>query len=554
MEIQLVKRLLKKVIDKFVKNSGTKSKEKNTQSDWEKRKQELLEKARNKSNKNTSPKPNKPQNRNRNNHPKVKDSTNENKKSKPVQKRKPAPLVKKENVNKPDVKDVNWNIEKFKVEPQEGKLRFHDLNLSSEIMHAISDLNFQYCTPIQQEILNSALEGKDAFGKAQTGTGKTAAFLISIVNKLLKDKIEGKRNPGTPRALIIAPTRELVIQISEDAKALNKYTGLSIMSVFGGMDYRKQRGQLTGKIIDIMVATPGRLLDFYDRKDLFLNKVEVLVLDEADRMLDMGFIPDVRKIIRSTPPKEKRQTLFFSATLTSAINRLAAYWTSDAVTVEIEPEQVAVKSVEQKIFIVTNDEKFIVLYNLITQQGLDKVIVFTNRRDETRVLEDLLYRYDVSSAVLSGDVDQRKRIKTLDRIKSGEIKVLVATDVASRGIHIEGISHVINYTLPEDPEDYVHRIGRTGRAGATGIAISFAGEDDAFSIPAIEEFLGEKLDCVYPDEKLLQELPPPVKESKPITKESISHQRNNNNHNRNRNYKGNDRRSNYQRKDQNSNK
>jgi ATP-dependent RNA helicase RhlB len=428
-------------------------------------------------------------------------------KERPPQAPKAAPVQKKQ----PD----NWDVSQFKVEPSEGKTRFHDLNLPRELMHAIYDLGFQYCTPIQAEILFNTLNGKDATGKAQTGTGKTAAFLITAITRLMKEKPEAKRRNGAPRALVIAPTRELVMQIASDADKLGKYSNLSIMAVYGGMDYQKQKRQLNGQQVDILAATPGRLLDFYNRHDVHLSQVEIMVIDEADRMLDMGFIPDVRKIVRATPPKEKRQTLFFSATITPDVERLAGYWTKDAVRVEIEPAQVEVESVKQIIYIVTSEEKYPLVYNLITKQNMDRVIIFANRRDETQGLTDLLLKHGISCSLISGDVDQRQRIRTLDDFKNGKIRVLVATDVASRGIHVEGISHVINYTLPQDPEDYVHRIGRTGRAGATGTSISFATEDDSFYIPAIEGFLGHSLHCIQPDEKLLQ-LPGELEVAAPV--------------------------------------
>jgi ATP-dependent RNA helicase RhlB len=352
-------------------------------------------------------------------------------------------------------------------------------------------------------MLPSSLSGKDGSGRAQTGTGKTAAFLITVITRMLDKPVQGKRNPGTPRILIIGPTRELVLQISEEARQLSKYCDLKIVSVFGGMDYEKQRRQLSAGPVDIIVATPGRLLDFQRRRDISLKKVEVLIIDEADRMLDMGFVPDVRKIIYSTPAKEKRQTLLFSATLTAEITRLASQWTRNPVTVEIEPEQVAVKTVEQIIYIVTAGEKFALLFNIIDQQNLGRVLVFCNRRDEVRRLAEMLTRYGVNCSVLSGEVPQKKRVRRLEEFKSGKIRVLVATDVAGRGIHIEGMDHVINFTLPNDPEDYVHRIGRTGRAGAAGTSISFADEKDAFYIPAIEEFIDRKLACIAPNEDWL---------------------------------------------------
>jgi len=401
------------------------------------------------------------------------------------------------------VLEERWNASQFKVPEAEGKTRFHDFGFPDPLLHAISDLGFEYCTPIQSEILPSTLSGKDASGRAQTGTGKTAAFLIAIITRILNTPPQGKRKPGTPRVLILAPTRELVLQISEEARQLSKYCAINVISVFGGMDYVKQRKQLVADPVDIIVATPGRLLDFQRRHDISLKKVEVLIIDEADRMLDMGFIPDVRKIIHSTPPKDKRQTLLFSATLTGQITRLASEWTSSPVTVEIEPEQVAVDTVEQLVYIVTSGEKFALLLNIITRQELSRALVFCNRRDEVRRLSEMLTRYGINCSMLSGEVPQQKRLRRLNEFKSGKIRVLVATDVAGRGIHIEGMDHVINFKLPHDPEDYVHRIGRTGRAGATGTSISFADERDAFFIPAIEEFMGRKLPCMEPEEEWL---------------------------------------------------
>ena len=399
--------------------------------------------------------------------------------------------------------DEGWDVSQFNVPRAEGKTRFQDFDLPAPLLHAICDLGFQYCTPIQAEILPSTLAGRDASGRAQTGTGKTAAFLISVITRMLYNATQGERKPSTPRILILAPTRELVLQISEEARQLSKYCALTIVSVFGGMDYAKQRKQTAAGPIDIIVATPGRLLDFHRRQDINLKKIEVLIIDEADRMLDMGFIPDVRKIIYSTPAKEKRQTLLFSATLTGEITRLASQWTHDPISVEIEPEQVAAETVEQVVYIVTTNEKFALLFNIIERQNLNQVLVFCNRRDEVRRLADMLTRYGINCSVLSGDVPQKKRIRRLEEFKAGKIRVLVATDVAGRGIHIEGMDHVINFTLPHEPEHYVHRIGRTGRAGAAGTSVSFADEKDAFYIPAIEEFTDRKLNCIQPKEDWL---------------------------------------------------
>ena len=409
---------------------------------------------------------------------------------------------RRERAPKPPVKP--WKLEDFVVEPQEGKTRFHDFKLAPELMHAIQDLGFPYCTPIQAQVLGFTLAGKDAIGRAQTGTGKTAAFLISIITQLLQTPPPKERYMGEPRALIIAPTRELVVQIAKDAADLTKYTGLNVMQFVGGMDFDKQLKLLEARHCDILVATPGRLLDFNQRGEVHLDMVEVMVLDEADRMLDMGFIPQVRQIIRQTPPKNERQTLLFSATFTEDVMNLAKQWTTEPSIVEIEALSPANANVEQHVYAVAGADKYKLLYNLVTDNGWERVMVFANRKDEVRRIEERLVRDGVNAAQLSGDVPQHKRIKTLEGFREGKIRVLVATDVAGRGIHIDGISHVINFTLPEVPDDYVHRIGRTGRAGADGVSISFAGEDDSYQLPAIETLLGHKISCEMPPTELLR--------------------------------------------------
>ncbi|NCW08345.1 MAG: ATP-dependent RNA helicase RhlB [Gammaproteobacteria bacterium] len=400
--------------------------------------------------------------------------------------------------------NTSWDVESFVVEPEEGKTRFHDLGLPKALMHAIADLGFRYASPIQSESLPIVLDGEDIVAKAQTGTGKTAAFLISIIDTFLREPIDGKRRTGTPRALILAPTRELVVQIAKDAENLCKYTRLSVVSIVGGMDYQKQRDDLRHAPCDIMVATPGRLIDFLGQNEINLRKIEVLVLDEADRMLDMGFMPDVRRIVRACPRKELRQTLLFSATFTPQIVELSERWTFEPTRIEIEPEHVTTETVEQIVYITTAETKYQLLKNVINTRDLHKVMVFANRRDLCRDLVDRLIKDGIDAALLSGEVPQRKRIQTLDRFKEGKTRILVATDVAGRGIHIDGVGHVINYTLPEDPEDYVHRIGRTGRAGNEGTSISFACEDDSFLLPEIEEFIGRKLPCEQAPESLLE--------------------------------------------------
>ena len=388
---------------------------------------------------------------------------------------------------------------------------FARLNLPDELGQAIIELGFDSCTPAQNEVLPHSLDGKDIIAQAQTGTGKTAAFLISIITYDLENPTYEERDPGTPFALVVAPTRELVIQITKDARTLTKFTDIEVVSLVGGMDYEKQRSQLKGPV-DIIVATPGRLLDFVRSGTADLSQVEILILDEADRMLSMGFIPDVKAIVARTPRKQQRQTQLFSATLSEDIRRLAASWTLDPVRIEIAPEQVAVDTVDQRVFLTSEDEKYTVLYNLIDFYNLNRVLVFVNRRDESRELESKLKRHGFNAGLLAGDVPQKKRLRTLEDFRSGKIKVLVATDVAGRGLHIEDISHVVNYNLPEDPEDYIHRIGRTGRAGAEGISITLACESDAFMLPNIETLLGRTLNCQHPPEELIAETPtlPPV--------------------------------------------
>jgi len=385
----------------------------------------------------------------------------------------------------------------------DDKTRFHDLDLQDSLLRGVAELGFQYCSPIQAKILPHTLQGHDAIGKAQTGTGKTAAFLITIFNDLLCNPTEGERYLAEPRAVIIAPTRELVMQIAADAEELGKFTGLQTVTMIGGADYQKQLAKVQSRVVDLVVATPGRLIDFMQRRDLFLDRVETLVLDEADRMLDMGFIPQVKRIVRATPRKEDRQTLLFSATFTQDILNLAQQWTFEPVTVEIEPERVATATVDQRVYLVTSHERLKVLLKVLRGPDAVSTIVFANRRDQVRSLHEKLRKAGISCGILSGEITQARRTKTLADFKSGKINVLVATDVAGRGIHVEGVSHVVNYNLPEDPEDYVHRIGRTGRAGATGISISFASEDDAFLLPDIETLLGERLKCVPPPEDLL---------------------------------------------------
>ena len=390
-------------------------------------------------------------------------------------------------------------------------IRFKDLNLDSRLLNAITDIGFSHCTPIQAETLPFTLAGEDLIGQAQTGTGKTAAFLITAIQSMLESPIPAKeRFASEPRVLALAPTRELALQIAKDAEQLCGYTGHNVVTVVGGMNYDKQRDQLQNEIVDILVATPGRLIDFLGSQDVFLDQLDMLILDEADRMLDMGFIPDVKRIIRKCTPKDERQTLLFSATFNQDVLNLASMWSQNAEFVEIEPEQKTAERVKQTVYLVGEDEKLTVLVNYLQRPGVDKAIVFANRRDQCRDLEENLRNQDVKVAMMSGEIAQNKRLKTLDQFKRGAIQVLVATDVAGRGIHVDGVTHVFNYNLPENAEDYVHRIGRTGRAGQHGISVSLAGEDDSFSLPAIEAYISQKLTSAVPEEDLMTPLAKPA--------------------------------------------
>lgn len=376
---------------------------------------------------------------------------------------------------------------------------FDSVVLHPELQQGIKSLGFTKMTPIQERVLRFTLAGHDAIGRAQTGTGKTAAFLISIINDLLNNPLSDERFRGEPRALILAPTRELALQIESDAVGLLKNTKLNVVTLLGGVDYDKQRKSLDKHFVDIMVATPGRLIDFLEQKEVWLDRLEFLVIDEADRLLDMGFIPSVKRIVRLAPPKADRQTLMFSATFSYDVLNLAQQWLFEPVTVEIEPEQKTNERVQQRVFIVGRRDKERLLKELLESESIEKVMIFANRRDQVRKLYDRLKAQGYKVGMLSGEIPQDKRIKMLDQFKAGKTQIMIATDVAGRGIHVDNVSHVINYTLPEQADDYVHRIGRTGRAGASGVSISFACEDDSFLLADLEKAIGQKLPLERPD-------------------------------------------------------
>ena len=388
-----------------------------------------------------------------------------------------------------------------------GKTRFTDMDIAREVLCGIQDLQFEYCTPIQQLCLPHLLAGKDVTGKAQTGTGKTAAFLASALTHILRRPLT-MRTPGFCRVLVLAPTRELAIQIYKDAEAISKYCGLNHLVLFGGMGYVEQRNALK-RPIDILVGTPGRIIDYSRSGHLQLSQTEILVIDEADRMLDMGFIPDVRRIVSKLPPAGKRQTMFFSATLTPNIVRLVERWLVNPVTVESEPEQLVTGLIDQRFYSVAADEKFALLCWLLGHDEASRILVFCNRRDGCLRIARRLTQYRIHCGLLTGDVPQEKRLRILERFRDGDTPVLVATDVAARGIHVESVSHVVNYDMPQDPEDYVHRIGRTGRAGEKGKSVAFVDEYGAFVIPALEKLLGSKITCIPVTEDMVRLPSPP---------------------------------------------
>ncbi len=370
---------------------------------------------------------------------------------------------------------------------------FETLNLHPNLKKAIDALGFTKMTSIQEKVLKFTLAGHDAIGRAQTGTGKTAAFLVSVINDLLNNPIKEQRFRGETRALILAPTRELALQIESDAKELTKFTDLHLVTLLGGVDFDKQKAELSKNFVDIIVATPGRLIDFVEQKEVWLDQIEFLVIDEADRLLDMGFIPSVKRIVRYSPRKEQRQTLMFSATFSYDVLNLAQQWLFEPVTVEIEPENKTNADVEQRVYMVAKTDKYKLLEEILRDEPIEKVMIFANRRDQVRKLYDHLKRDGYKVVMLSGEIAQDKRLKMLDQFKNGQHNIMIATDVAGRGIHVDGVSHVVNFTLPEQSDDYVHRIGRTGRAGTRGVSISFLSEDDAFYLPEIEKAIGQKL-------------------------------------------------------------
>jgi ATP-dependent RNA helicase RhlB len=391
---------------------------------------------------------------------------------------------------------------------------FTSLGLPEPVMQGIREAGFVTATPIQEAALPLALKGKDVAGQSQTGTGKTAAFLIAAFTRMLHTPAPppGPAGTGAPRMLVIAPTRELVVQIESDAKLLGRFTPFRIQAVYGGIDYAKQRETLAAGC-DLLVGTPGRLIDYLKQRVWTPRNVEVLVIDEADRMFDMGFIADLRFILRRLPPHDRRQSFLFSATLSFRVLELTWEFMNNPSQITIMPQQKTAERVEQSLYHVGREEKFALLLGLLRREGGSRILIFSNTREEARRLEDRLTRNGHETRALTGDVDQKKRLKILNDFKEGQLPVLVATDVASRGLHIEAVSHVINWDLPQDAEDYVHRIGRTARAGAGGKAISLVDEASALNLEAIEKFIGQKIPVEWVDDDgYLPEIKPSAEE------------------------------------------
>jgi len=394
-----------------------------------------------------------------------------------------------------------------------SNLRFDSLNLHQSLRDGIDEAGFEFCTPIQASTLPIALEGRDVAGQAQTGTGKTAAFLVAAYQLLLTtESPNAKGEQRHPRIFILAPTRELAIQIANDAEALGKHTGLNVGLAFGGTGYEQQRRTIADGV-DLLVGTPGRIIDYFKQGVFKLDRVQVAILDEADRMFDLGFIKDIRYLLRRLPDPDKRLNMLFSATLSNRVMELAYEHMNEPELIRIEPEKITADRVRQAIFFPSNEDKMALLVGLIQEMGVTRTMVFVNMKREAERVQAYLQANGIDARAISGDVPQNKRMAMLQKFQRGELPVLIGTDVASRGLHIPDVQYVINYDLPQDSEDYVHRIGRTARAGASGDAISFGCETYAVSLPDIETYIGHKIPVASynPDDlpKLIKPKPVP---------------------------------------------
>ena len=392
-----------------------------------------------------------------------------------------------------------------------SEVTFASLNLAEPLLRGIHSTGFTNCTPIQAQTLPIALSGMDVMGQAQTGTGKTAAFLIALFQRLLTRPPRPHRKANQVRALVIAPTRELAVQIHKDAEAIGAHTGLKLGLVYGGTGFDQQRKMLESGV-DVLIGTPGRIIDYFKQHVFDLHECQVMVLDEADRMFDLGFIKDIRFLLRRLPKPQHRLSMLFSATLSFRVTELAYEHMNNPKQVSVTPAKMTADRVKESAYFPANEEKIPLLLGLLKNKPITRALVFVNTKPGAEKIGAYLRGNDYSAGVLSGDVHQKKRLRILKEFTEGKLQILVATDVAARGLHIPDVSHVFNYDLPQDAEDYVHRIGRTARAGASGEAVSFACETYAFSMGDIEKYIGHKIPVEAVNAELLLKPKPPVRD------------------------------------------
>lgn len=389
--------------------------------------------------------------------------------------------------------------------------KFANLGLHTDVVKGLEAKGFHNCTPIQALALPVLLTGRDIAGQAQTGTGKTLAFLAATFNHLLTTEAPADRKQNCPRAIIMAPTRELAIQIYNDAADLLASTSLTAALAYGGEAYEKQQKVLADGV-DILIGTTGRIIDFYKQKVFSLSSIQVVVLDEADRMFDLGFIKDIRFLFRRMPPPAQRLNMLFSATLSYRVQELAFEHMTNPEHVVVEPDQKTGHRIKEELFYPSNKDKMRLLQTLIEEEWPDRAIIFANTKHRCEEIWGHLAADNIRTGLLTGDVAQKKRVKILEEFTNGNIEILVATDVAARGLHIPFVTHVFNYDLPDDAEDYVHRIGRTGRAGESGSSISFACEEYAVNLPAIETYIEHAIPVSeYDESALMADLPTPIR-------------------------------------------
>tara|TARA_R110001583_G_scaffold52393_9_gene162865 strand:+ start:16813 stop:18081 length:1269 start_codon:yes stop_codon:yes gene_type:complete len=387
------------------------------------------------------------------------------------------------------------------------QVKFTDLPLEKRLISGLTQQGYEFCTPIQAMSLPITLQGKDIAGQAQTGTGKTLAFLPAVFHHLLVNNAPENRRKNQPRAIILAPTRELAIQIHKDAIILSESTNIRLGLAYGGEKVEIQLNKLE-KGVDILIGTTGRIIDFVKQGVINLESIQSVVLDEADRMFDLGFIKDIRYLFRRMPPANQRLNMLFSATLSHKVQELAFEQMNDPEHIQIEPEKMTSENITEELFYPSNEDKMLLLLTLIEDEWPEKAIVFANTKHACEKVWGYLAGDGLRAGLLTGDVPQKKREKVLKQFTDGEVDILVATDVAARGLHIPKVSHVFNYDLPDDCEDYVHRIGRTGRAGQTGLAITLACEKYVFNLPGIEEYIKHTIPVSeYDKDALLDSLP-----------------------------------------------